>query len=495
MDDLLQQEFYEGAGAVEGSDVVDLLKAFEANTAITDISNLTGMGALQPQSLEGTLVMLTGQEKHLTLWRDIPKGDAVSTLEEYSSILGAGSGDEGWVDQMEMPLESDPMLKRDFAIMKFIRSVWRVSDVAGMVKSIKDGEVLQKQMASLRILRRLNRALYSGDSSMISQSIDGFEKTIKSNGSAEHVIDLRGVAPTTENFRLAAELLTANFGNAQGAGLYVSPGGMTTIDQVMGSAVRIGQTQIGNSGQVSMGYATDRIHTSFGTMMPKVDLYIASEYEARTVPKVLNESTGNLVEGKTSSKAPNTPAITVAAATGVSGSKFASTGVRPAGVVYNYRAASGNRYGLSAACVAAYASGAVAAGGANNITITKDAGSTYAATYHEVYSEQVAASGDFRFLGRIADSGAATTIYTDKNLDIPGTTKMFLLDFTTIGEDRTYQFARLAPLFSQELAKIGPYRWGLVNLFGTPKYYAKKKFIMFKNVPITANTKSNLLEV
>jgi hypothetical protein len=494
--DINHNEAWEGFGSASMEDVQSLLKALSAQEGITDVANLKGLGALQPQSLESTLVMLTASDKHLTLWKDIPKGAAKSTLEEYSVMFGHGQDSSGWVQQMENPIESDPQYARDFAKMKFQRQMWKFSSVAGMVETITPAEAASKQAASMRCLRNMNRALYSGDSEFAAESIDGFEKVIKGNGSVDHVVDLRGIAPTQADFRQAAELITANFGVVDGCGLYLSPGAQSTLDTIMEPAQRFLQGSLDNNGGLSVGYGTKKIHTSFGTIVPKVDIFLAGEYDSRGVPMTPDPSNPRtLIEGKTSVNAPTAPTIAVAAATGVSGSKFSATGVRPSGVIYNYRVAAGNRFGLSNACASGAAGGAVAAGGANNITITKAGGDAYPSTYYEIYSELVAGNGKFYLIGRIKDSGSPTTVFADRNLTIPGTSKMFLLDLTSIGDMRTFMLKRLAPMHALEYAAIGPYRWGTINLYATPLYYAPLRFVMFENVPIGVQSANKYLSI
>lgn len=502
--DLNHEDAYSGYGSGSDSDVQVLLKALEAQEGITDISTLTSVGALQPQSLEGTLALLTHQEKHMTLWRDIPKGAAYSTLEEYSVQTGYGQ-EGGWVGQMESPLEGDPTAKRKFTEVKFLRDMWKISDVSGVVTTIKDSEVWAKQAASMRLLRRINATLYSGDSSMVAEQIDGFEKTIVNNGSSDHVKDLRGLAPSQQDFRELAELITANFGTVQGAGLYCSPGGMTTIDNILEAGTGLGangaqrfiQGQVGPDGGISIGSGVKNIHTSFGTIIPKVDLFLAGEYDGRIVPKKANPSDPELlIEGATSVRAPLTPtfALVVNAPT-VLNSKWGS-GVRPASgsETYEYRVAAGNRFGLSAAAVA-QAAGAITAAGSINVNITPDTNSVYPATYFEIYSEQVDASGVHYFVSRIVANGSSTVSFVDLNANIPGTTKMFLLDLTSVGELRTFMLKRLAPLHSKEYARIGEYRWGTVNMYVTPTFYAPRRYAMLNNVAIGVNSKSNLLNV
>lgn len=504
MDELLNSESWEGFGAAGDGEIQTLMKALEAQQGVTDVANLTGVGALQPQSLESTLALLTFQDKHLTLWKDVPKGNAASTLEEYSVQTGYGQ-EGGWVGQMETPLEADPTAKRKFSTVSYCRQLWKISDVAGMVQTIQDAEVWAKQAAALRNLRTINRTLYSGNRLMIPESVDGFESVIRGNGSADHVIDLRGALPSQQTFDNIAELLTANFGNPDGAGIYCSPGGINTMSQILkqngGATVqRIIQGTVDQNGATSIGFGIKAVHTPFGTMIPKSDIFIASEYEGRTVPKRPNPSNPEqLIEGKTSVRAPDSPTIAVAVvAPTVTNSKWLNTGMRPAAATYNYRVAAGNRFGLSKASgtVTGQNAGAnVLANGAIDVTITPAASGNFPATFYEIYSEQVAGSGDFRFVTRVPDSGAATTVFRDLNRYIPGTTKMFVLDLTSVGEMRSFMLKRLAPMHAKEYDRIGEYRWGSVNLYVAPTYYAPLKYTLIENVPVGVISKSNLIEV
>lgn len=501
MSEIMHDDAWEGFGTAGDDDVRQLLKALEAQAGVTDIADLQSVGALQPQSMEGTLALLTHSDKHITLWKDLPQSPAASTLEEYSAQTGYGQ-EGGWVGQMESPLESDPQAKRKYAVIKFLRQMWKVSDVSGIVSSIRDSEVWAKQAATMRALRTANRTMYSGDSDMVSEAIDGFEKTILNSGSPDHVIDLRGGTPTQTNFRIASELIMANYGSADGAAVYCSQGGMTTLDTVLentgtSSAQRFLQGTVGAGGEMSMGFGIKNIFTSFGTLRPKVDIFIAGEYESKTVPK--RPSTSNpevLVEGKTSVRAPDSPALSVATSASAAGSKWDDAdAVRPSNKTYGYRVAAGNRWGLSAACAAGDAGAVVVAGGKNTLTITPANTSVYPATYYEIFSEQVEDDADYKFVRRVKDSGAATTTFDDLNADIPGTTRMFILDLTSAGEMRSFTMRRLAPLHAKQYARIGEYKWGTLSMYLTPIYYAPLRFVMIKNVAVNVHSKSNLLEI
>jgi hypothetical protein len=229
MDFNLNDFNYEGFDGSTYAQLQQLTKALEANTGVTNIAGMTDFQSLQLQSMETTLAMLTATDKKLTLWRDIAKGGATSTIEEYAAQFGYGQDNGGWVQQSENPVEADAQFSREFSIVKFNRQMWKFSDVAGMVSVITPAEKAQKEAASMRCLRAYNSSLYSGNSAMVAEQIDGFAKVIENNGSVDHVVDFRGVTPTERAFSDAAELII----------LYCSPGGISTLNQLSVRALSV----------------------------------------------------------------------------------------------------------------------------------------------------------------------------------------------------------------------------------------------------------------
>jgi hypothetical protein len=495
-------DLYNGFGISTDKEVQQLLKALEVTAGqSTDISTYNSATALQPQSLEDSLVLLTAQESHASLWKNVPKGSATSTLEEYSVQTGYGQ-QGGWVGQMETPEESDPNAQRKFGVMKFLRQQWKFSDVAGMVNSITPIETWAKQSSIQRLIRQANRSLYSGNSLLIPTEIDGFEYAIRTNGSSAHVIDMRGAIPTQDVFDNAGQLIMDNFGNPN-AKLFTSPAGLNTINNIMknngqNTTQRISQGQIGADGSISIGTKVKDIHTAFGTLELVSDIYIGSEYEAKTVSRVPNPSNPQtLVEGATSVRAPLTPVLTSVTpiSSPVAGSKWSTSGSggRVAGA-YRYRVQAKNQFGTSLATSASNAE-TVVSGGALDIVITPNPNSAYPATCFEVFSEAQPGTGVYLYTGSVASNGLAPVTFRDVNQKIPGTTCYFILDLTSTGTERTFLLKRLAPVFSQEFAKIGMYRWGVMNLYCVPQYYAPLRFVLIENVPVGVRSTSPLLNV
>ena len=492
MYDFQSPDLYDGAGSATHEEVALLVKALEAQEGITDIAQLKDVGALTPQSLEGMLAVLTAQEKHLTLYRDVPKGNAVSTLEEYNLQLGHGQ-EASWSQQMESPLEADPSFKRKFSVVKFLRSMWKVSDVAGIVRTVREPEVLAKQAATMRILRTLNRTLYSGDSAIVSDSIDGFDKIIATNGSTAHTIDRRGNAIDLTAFQNAAELIHTSLGNADGVNCYLSPGGVSAVAQMLQSTsgiaqnnvARIMQGTVGADGQVGAGFGVSHVFTPFGRINLKSDIFIAGEYEGHGVPMVPDSTNPeNLIEGATSQRSPATPTLGVAAIAGPSAlSKFVASGEPRLGAQdYRYKVYAVNRFGKSMATAASAAVTVPVAGGAA-LTITPGVG-PFQPSGFVILAETIQGSGKYYFAGTIAANGSTPVVFNDFNDRVPGTTTLFVLDLTSVGEMRTFMLKQLAPLHSVEFAKIGMYRHGVCNLYCTSVPYAPLRFVRIINVPV-----------
>lgn len=476
-------------------EVNQLVKALQANDSITDIANLQGGGALQPQSLETTLAMLTFQEKHLKFYKDIGTQKAFSTLEEYSVQDGYGT-EGGFVDQIENPLEGDPDFRRKFAFVKYIRTMWRVPDVLSMVRQITSAEVLSVQAAVMRALRVIEKTLFFGDSDLLSQSFDGLQKVITNEATTDHIVDLRGGDPTEQSLRIAAELISSNYGTA--TSLYLSNGAQSKIDLLINLAnnVRVMQPQMTQtqSGLVALGHTITEMRTSFGNFAFKPDIFL--NIEGQGVPKIKDPSNpANLIEGATSTQAPATPVFTLSASAGATaGSKWVSSGEPSLAGSYRYRVVAVNQYGKSQAAAVQLTTSV--AGRSVAVKITSGGGS-YAPQHYEVYRSPTAgsAAGTERYMTSIKKAATTVTTLSDLNEWLPGTSRMFLVDNSVVGENRTMAFSQLAPVHKTEFAKIGPYRWGNVNFYGVPKWYAPLRFVMFKNVGVVQQNRNPLVDL
>lgn len=481
-------------GSSSQAQIESLSKALLAPSSTDDFYDTSG-GAITMQSLEGMLVDLTLNESDFTLWSDMNKIKAFSTVEEYDQQLGHGINDGGFVDQIENPEFRDPEIAKQIAIVKFMSEGWTVGDVAEATRRIVDERTRQQRSAMIRLLRNLNIALYNSNSTWIPKSIDGLAATIAGE-STDQVRDLRGGNLSMANLNISAQLITENNGHVENARIYSSPSGMQNLSTIIeAGAASTGDRKIVDmgSGGITIGGKITGVMTPFGQMMPRLDKLLGLSYENRSVPQYYNQSTGAWVEGSTSNKAPSTPSFTITDQAVVANSNFSAGTTRPSGVQYSYRIVARNEYGRSAACTAVQSAAAVTAGGGKLLTITPAPGDSgdNLPTCFEIYSEQVSGSGTYRYMHTIAADSTnplANVTYTDKNDYIPGCARMFIVDQTSVGEQRVLAFSQLLPIHNTDLAKVGRYSQGLINLYGVPKYYKPNVLIEIRNIGVTQST-------
>lgn len=469
----------------------ELAKALSAPESVADMYATPG-GSLTMQSLEMMLATLTLQATDFTLWQDLNKIKAYSTVEEYNQQIGLGISDGGFVDQFENPTFQDADFLKQIAIVKYMSEGWKVGDVQEATRTTIDVRTRQQQAAMNRLLRNLDRGLYNGNSAWIPESIDGLAVTI-AGSSSEQIFDMRGGSVTMATFNLIGQLITEGNGNAENSRIYASPAGIQNISTVLndgGTTDNFRKIVRSGDGNVSIGGKITEVMTNFGAMKPRMDKILGLEFEAQTVPKYYNNTTKLWVEGATADKAPSVPSIALGVNAVTAGSKFSVGTTRPSGVDYSFRVSARNKYGRSIACAALAVGSNVAAGGSIAITITPnpvDSGAKVPSCF-VIYGEKVAGSGDYKYLDTIAADATnplTAVVYTDKNLYIPGTARMYVIDQTTQGESRVLSYSQLLPIHNTDLAKVGRYSQGLINLYGTMKYYKPNVLVEIRNIGIT----------
>jgi hypothetical protein len=476
-------------GASTISEIEKLSKALLAPGSSDDLYATPG-GVLTMQSLEGMLADLTLNATDFTFWQDVNKIKAFSTVEEFDQQIGLGINDGGFVGQIENPEFRDPDFIKQIAIVKFLSEGWTVGDVAEATNTIIDQRTKSQRSAMNRLLRNVNRAFYNGNSTWIPKSFDGLASTIVGS-STQQVRDMRGGNLTMNTFNLAGQLITEGNGHVENSKIYVSPAGVQNLSKIIeAGAASTGDRKVVEMGEsgITIGGKIQGIMTNFGLMMPRMDKILGLEFESKVVPQYYNNASQTWVEGATSDKAPSIPTVAaVVTGAGQTGSLFSAGTVRPSGVAYSYRVVARNAYGKSIASVLATSGNVVATGGVT-LTITPnpaDSGSKLPECF-EIYSEQVSGSGVFRYMFTVAaaTNPLSAVTYVDLNTYIPGTARMYIIDQTSQGEQRVMAFSQLLPIHNTDLAKVGRFSQGLINLYGVPKYYKPNVLVEIRNIGV-----------
>lgn len=468
--------------------IMEMLKALEANEGVTDVAQLAGASALQPQSLEQSVVSLLFDESYFKVLNRIAKNKTYSTLHEYTKRTSFGQYNRGGVvGQMENPRQGDPAFKRDTVNVKFQRELWSISSVLAASKTITDSEVEAKDAATMRLMETSEYLYFWGDDSIIPEEPRGLDATIESQGNkAELIIDLRGQKLSEATLKEACKRIADKTGLAND--MYMSYNVQNQIDQMIAPAsagVTGGQRMVQNNGNLvfDLGYLIPGFKATFAlngrvTFIP--DFFLKPEEEG--VPTVVNQN-GTTTEGATSDMAPAKPTILSA----VAGADVNTQFLAPYLGATKYRVAGQNRFGKSMASVEV--SVTIGAGQSATLVI-QETGQTNFADGYIIYRETKPGNGIFRRVKRIARDTANVnlqTTYVDQNAEIPGTSSAFIGDFNSRGANtplRTTAITELMPTHSTRYSIIGPYFWGAVNYYWTPTFYAIQKFVKIKNIGI-----------
>lgn len=281
------------------------------------------------------------------------------------------------------------------------------------------------------LLKQVERGLFFGNSSHIPVQWDGLYKLITDGApnATLNTIDMRG-KPLTEDVLNDGALVAKtepNFGRA--TDLYLADGAFSDLAKQFYPAERINVPPAGwQNGMV--GLNIQGFYSQFGPIKFNPNLFI------QFGPLVGTGAVG-------SSGIPSDPTESVApAAAPAAGSLFVATDAGD----YNYKARAINRYGKSGPLAM---TGPVTVAAGDSVTMTFADGAT-AGTAFDIYrSDKDGAAGTERYLTTIARSGA-TTAFEDKNENLPGTSKAFLIQQNL----EYFSFKQLAPAVKIPLATI-----------------------------------------
>ena len=472
-----------GFGASSMNDVNELTKALSAGY---QTSGQTGGSAMRVESLEASLKVVTFTNKHIKLWKKIPKSAAYSTVEEFNVLSSYGAGGAfGFTREGEIPQSQDSTYTRQTALVKFIGTTRSVTHPATLVNPAHgDVIALENQNGILWLLERVEDALFHGNSSLSfdgeSEAFDGLDSLI----STGNVIDLEGQPLQEADIEEASNQIIESFGYP--TDMFLGTRAMSDLVKTFYPRERI-NLPAPSDGKV--GLAVTSMATQAGNIDFNPDVFIK---QGKTPPSAA-----------TSANAPATPQLlvtTVPASTDANWTKLLGT---PSGDNnFSYAVTACNRFGESAprlmttssagAGTAQPVSAANAAAGVH-VTCTVTNAATIGANPPEFFilyrsnsqgtTTTVASAvssyseiARFRCTSQVANTG--TSAFNDVNLTLPFTETAYLGELTP----SVLTFRQLAPLMRMDLAILAPaYRW-MVLLYGTPILFAPAKWTRMINV-------------
>ena len=437
---------------MNAQELESLLKAVVAGNYNVAPTQLTQGAAQQIEDCSPLYTDMCYQNKHIFLQNDIQVKKAKSTFVQFNRFLSYGHfGGSATVEGAVGPQRTSQ--QRRFGVPMCYYSEVRQTTLAAQLVDTQSGESIdsvEDMSGQMNLAGDIEFDCFRGcDDFSNAGAFDGNPNAIPS---MPNILGLQAQIRQSDAQLGAQDLMFYAYGAnyscvVQGGGvmtqgmiedvslraslafssadtLYVDP----TVNSAYNKGTAItGQLQrilLGGSAQQASGADLKRQWTFGG----EIGLKASNFLRGRTGPDFT-------VPG-----APAAPSIAAPAQTAAQGTTFLIN------EVYQYKVTAVNDLGES--IVSNTVSQTVSASGnALNLTITPAGGT--AAKYFNVYrSFAGGAAAAVRFIGRIANSGAATTTFVDLNNKIPGFVTGVLADMATM------DLAELAPYSKKKLAEV-----------------------------------------
>ena len=469
---------YDGLNGFGSSSMTDVNELTKALSAGYQTSGQTSGSALRVESLESSLKVVSFTNKHIKLWKKIPKSAAYSTVEEFNVLSSYGAGGAfGFTREGEIPQSQDSTYTRQTALVKFIGTTRSVTHPATLVNPAHgDVIALENQNGILWLLERTEDALFHGNSSLAfdgeSEAFDGLDSLISSG----NVIDLEGQPLQEADIEEASNQIIESFGYP--TDMFLGTRAMSDLVKTFYPRERI-NLPAPSDGKV--GLAISSMATQAGNVDFNPNVFIK---QAKSPPSA-----------STSANAPATPGTpTVAAVTGTTANWAKLLGTPSGTTRFSYRVTACNRFGESAASAFVNADltpANVAAGTHVPLTVVNAASvGANPPEFFIVYRTNALAAGataptamsSYSEVARVRCSlqtaaGDGAT-FNDVNLNLPFTETAYLGELTP----SVLTFRQLAPLMRMDLAVLAPaYRW-MILMYGTPILFAPAKWTRMINV-------------
>ena len=461
-------------GEMPFKDIEDLQKALTAGYG-TDVAQLTGGGALRIQSLEKTMLSTIQENDHFKLFNILAKDGATATVDEWTEQSAVGGFLGGSTNSETGTIVGQQgTYARRVGYVKYLMTRREVSFVQTLQNAITDSEAVEQQNGALQLLTDAEYLSFEGDGAVVPTEFDGIKAQLIGLGDATHVLDARGKAVNSINLINTAAASISGYGNfGKPTHLLMSNLAQADFDNGLDPAFRVSLSGTGQD--VMIGAPVVGIRTSHGNIATIPDVFIRDEQNK--VPFEI--SFGALATANTFQ-----PQSVVAGSPGSdAASLFDSTN---AGLYY-YAVAGVNAAGQSVIVKSGQVT--IAAGQSVAITITRSTAATE--TGYVVYRNRTGGGNvttrsdqwlsDFREVIRIPVSGNSTTVWTDQNRDIPGTTNAFILNMTkgakAINWRQLLPMLRF-PLYPTVSATIP---WAQL-MFGYLRIGKRKHHVVIKNV-------------
>lgn len=422
---------------------------------------------LVPQQLQNTLSVATSSMSDLKLWPLLSKSPARNTVVEYNRVTRHGGDISPFIAEGGTASLNRSQYEKVAVQMRYLAEKREVTDQAAemMIMGPTPNVIAEEtKRGTERLLRRVERELFHGDSSINPLAWDGVIKQIKDNGNKG---DLRGKALTaTRISEILGHIYSAPF-YGMVSHILVTPRVLTELIKQTVHHGRHDQLQVSGD---TLTYGTQNISVTgpYGPI-PVVACPFLERHD-RIAPAL---ATSQVYEGTVIAPTISAQPNAVADAT----AKFAAGGATG----YRYRVVPVGDAGVGVPVD----TNAELVGANEHITFTlAQADGTDTVKYYKVYRSALDAAdaNGSLLIGEFKNDGANTTII-DRNFNIPGTSEAL---FVNLAPDHMEYF-QLLSLIRRPLAQVTTSYPFLLMMFGAPAVKLPTKMFSLSNCGVNAS--------
>lgn len=457
-------------GRLSAEETQGLMKALSAGNAQNNPGASPGEGfPIRVEAMEGTLFSATFRREHFALWQLMPKSGATNTVQEFNRINSFGPDRlTPWLNEIDLPPETDSEYERLYSVVKFMGVMRRVSVISSLVNSAIGNVIATYQTeGAIHLLSEITKSIYFGDPDMDARQWPGLQYQIEAGAPADNVLDLRG-APLDEDVILDGAMTVQDApGYGRPTHLFAPLKPLADYMQALYPRTR-----------------ADLFDTGSKTILSNIEAQNTPAGLIRFVPDIfLQSGRGHNGELPTAGagdllKKPANPTITTAIAAGATaGSETSLFSSADAGS-YRFQVVARGPYGYSDPVVVSASATAIASGQKFTFGVTPGAG--VIPTHYEVYrTEKGGAAGTEMLITRVANSaGTGETTITDLNENLPGTFTAFLIQ----NDSSNWEWKQLGPMMKIPLGvQDMSYRW-MQFIAGVLQLRTPRHNVVIKNI-------------
>ena len=480
-----------GFSSIGGPDPLN--KAFDGfdvagDGSVTDIGSMTDGRAVIFENQDQSIVRIMQETADYPLANKLIRSNMKSIYDRFTRQTefgnNAGMRNYGaWKAETDMPTDHTSHLADEFGVAKFIRdsrSRSHVYDNTG--NKIKGADQINNRDAAQFCLDTYHKTLLYGNADVNPLEFTGFvekltqastDSTIISNYNLQEstVLDLRDAVLEAEHINTAAKQVFKNYGLS--TDLFLSP----DLRSYMDNEWLLNTTRLAGkrNERAYHGVISEGMNSAWSrnnVINYTTDRHIMSGADPMSLAPAVAMGT-----------APAIGALSGAAATGVTDSKFVAG---DAGA-YRYKVVAMTASGATLATDVTSSAFTVVAGGSIEITMGVPSSGTNPTGYMVYRSAKGAAStADCRYIGSVAFvTGGADTVFVDLNHTIPGTGIALLLDLDTQGK-KSFQFRQLMPFFSVKMPFAQSGYFAYTTSYGLYGYlqFPRMSGVLIKNIQI-----------